>query len=109
MEQSGLLVRPPHQLLEAHVILTEKVARRGFHVLREYSVGALGALFVRDLISTSPLSVEPDHPLSQETDIDVAKVAWVEVDRYAFGEDTRVNLRSRWDSCEPAIRRSRVE
>jgi CIC family chloride channel protein len=46
-------------------ILTEKVARRGFHVLREYSVGALEALFVRDVMATDVLTVEVDHPLSR--------------------------------------------
>ncbi|MGH2753862.1 MAG: chloride channel protein, partial [Actinomycetota bacterium] len=44
-------------------ILTEKVARRGFHVLREYSVGALDALFVRDVMTTTALTIAPDHPL----------------------------------------------
>ena len=32
-------------------ILTEKVARRGLHVFREYSVDPLGTLFVRDLMT----------------------------------------------------------
>jgi len=40
-------------------ILTEKVARRGFHVIREYSVGALEALFVRDVMMTDVVTVEP--------------------------------------------------
>ena len=39
-------------------ILTEKVARRGFHVLREYEVGPLEVLFVRDLMATNVLTVE---------------------------------------------------
>ncbi len=39
-------------------ILTEKVARRGFHVLREYEVGPLEVLFVRDLMATDVLTVE---------------------------------------------------
>lgn len=38
-------------------ILTEKVARRGFHVLREYAVEPLEALFVRDVMATDVLSV----------------------------------------------------
>ena len=44
-------------------ILTEKVARRGFHVLREYSVGALDALFVRDVMETDVVTVEPERPV----------------------------------------------
>jgi H+/Cl- antiporter ClcA/SAM-dependent methyltransferase len=39
-------------------ILTEKVARRGFHVLREYEVGPLQALFVRDVMATDLLTVQ---------------------------------------------------
>ena len=38
-------------------ILTEKVARRGFHVVREYAVEPLEALFVRDVMQTEPRSV----------------------------------------------------
>src|SRR5581483_6527483 len=37
-------------------ILTEKVARRGFHVMREYVVDPLEALFVRDVMTTSIVS-----------------------------------------------------
>ena len=44
-------------------ILTEKVARRGFHVLREYEVGPLEALFVRDLMVTDVLTVEQGSAL----------------------------------------------
>jgi H+/Cl- antiporter ClcA len=41
-------------------ILTEKVARRGFHVMREYSVDPLEATFVREVMETDILTVEPD-------------------------------------------------
>jgi CIC family chloride channel protein len=34
-------------------ILTEKVARRGFHVTREYAIDPLDVLFVRDVMQTS--------------------------------------------------------
>ena len=44
-------------------ILTEKVARRGFHVLREYEVGPLEALFVRDVMATDVLTVEEGSSL----------------------------------------------
>src|SRR5690606_21290559 len=46
-------------------ILTEKVARRGFHVLREYSVGALDALFVRDVMETDIVTLEPDRTIDE--------------------------------------------
>lgn len=44
-------------------ILTEKVARRGFHVLREYEVNPLDVLFVRDIMSTDVLTVESGRSL----------------------------------------------
>lgn len=38
-------------------ILTEKVARRGFHVLREYAVEPLKVLFAEDVMSTDILTI----------------------------------------------------
>lgn len=38
-------------------ILTEKVARRGFHVLREYAVEPLDVLFAEDVMSTNVLTL----------------------------------------------------
>lgn len=40
-------------------ILTEKVARRGFHVMREYAVDPLEATFVREVMDTDLFTVEP--------------------------------------------------
>lgn len=40
-------------------ILTEKVARRGYHVTREYEVDPLHALLVRDVMATDVLTVTP--------------------------------------------------
>ena len=45
-------------------ILTEKVARRGFHVMREYAVDPLEATFVREVMDTDVFTVEPNRPLS---------------------------------------------
>lgn len=45
-------------------ILTEKVARRGFHVLREYAIEALDVLFVRDVMSTGNVTIAPDHSIA---------------------------------------------
>lgn len=44
-------------------ILTEKVARRGFHVLREYQVEPLEALFVREAMQSDILTLPPSEPL----------------------------------------------
>jgi H+/Cl- antiporter ClcA len=42
-------------------ILTEKVARRGFHLSREYSVDPLEILFVSDVMRTNVVAL-PEHP-----------------------------------------------
>ncbi|HEY3981460.1 MAG TPA: chloride channel protein [Streptosporangiaceae bacterium] len=46
-------------------ILTEKVARRGFHVMREYAVDPLEAMFVREVMDTDVCTVEPGRPLAE--------------------------------------------
>ena len=50
--------RSPCSLLKRS-ILTEKVARRGYHVTREYAIDPLEVLFVRDVIT---LDSEPLPP-----------------------------------------------
>jgi chloride channel protein, CIC family len=46
-------------------ILTEKVARRGFHVMREYAVDPLEATFVRDVMDTDICTTEPGRSLPE--------------------------------------------
>ena len=46
-------------------ILTEKVARRGFHVMREYAVDPLEATFVREVMDTDVYTVEPTQRLAE--------------------------------------------
>ena len=46
-------------------ILTEKVARRGLHVFREYSVDPLGTLFVRDVMSNKVESIPADLSVAE--------------------------------------------
>ncbi|HVU78863.1 MAG TPA: chloride channel protein [Gaiellaceae bacterium] len=46
-------------------ILTEKVARRGFHVMREYAVDPLEALFVREAMRAEPRVVAPDARVAE--------------------------------------------
>jgi len=50
-------------LLLRRSILTEKVARRGFHVSREYAVDSLEVLFVRDVMNASPRVLPADGPV----------------------------------------------
>jgi CBS domain-containing protein len=46
-------------------ILTEKVARRGFHVMREYSVDPLEATFVREVMETDVVTLEGTTPMAE--------------------------------------------
>jgi CIC family chloride channel protein len=46
-------------------ILTEKVARRGFHVMREYAVDPLEATFVREAMDTDVFTVAPERSLAE--------------------------------------------
>lgn len=50
-------------------ILTEKVARRGFHVLREYTVDPLDVVFAREVMATKVLTLHPERSLREVEDI----------------------------------------
>lgn len=50
-------------------ILTEKVARRGFHVLREYAVEPLKVLFAEDVMSTNFLTIPTGTPLADTEEL----------------------------------------
>jgi H+/Cl- antiporter ClcA/CBS domain-containing protein len=50
-------------------ILTEKIARRGYHVTREYEIDPLHALLVRDVMATEVLSVQPQESVEQLYDL----------------------------------------
>jgi H+/Cl- antiporter ClcA len=49
-------------LLLRRSILTEKIARRGYHLSREYAVDALEILFVREVMRTSVAALPADAP-----------------------------------------------
>ncbi|HUZ59540.1 MAG TPA: chloride channel protein [Hanamia sp.] len=55
-------------------ILTEKVARRGFHVLREYAVEPLKVLFAEDVMSTNVLTIISGTSMSQVIEMVEAKL-----------------------------------
>jgi H+/Cl- antiporter ClcA len=46
-------------------VLTEKVARRGYHVLREYDVDPLEVLFASEVMTEDPVVLPADAPLEQ--------------------------------------------
>jgi H+/Cl- antiporter ClcA/predicted transcriptional regulator len=53
-------------------ILTEKVARRGFHVLREYAVEPLEVLFAEDVMSTDVLTISTGTNMMEVKDMILA-------------------------------------
>ena len=55
-------------LLMRRSILTEKVARRGYHVVREYSVDPLDILRVGDVMDTQVQSIPPTMKLAELSD-----------------------------------------
>lgn len=46
-------------------ILTEKVARRGFHVLREYEIDPLDVVFAREVMATKVVTLRPEMTLAE--------------------------------------------
>lgn len=52
-------------LLLRRSVLTEKVARRGYHLSREYSVDPLEGLFVGEVMERGTGALSADEPLSQ--------------------------------------------
>jgi H+/Cl- antiporter ClcA/CBS domain-containing protein len=46
-------------------ILTEKVARRGFHITREYSTDPMEILFVREVMRTKVVAIPADTPVAE--------------------------------------------
>lgn len=55
-------------LLMRRSILTEKIARRGRHILQEYSVDALDLLQTRDLMTADPETLAGDMPMGAVID-----------------------------------------
>jgi len=50
-------------------ILTEKVARRGFHLSREYAIDPLEILFVREVVRTGIVTLALDTPVGSLAEI----------------------------------------
>jgi H+/Cl- antiporter ClcA len=48
-------------------VLTEKIARRGHHLTREYSIDPLEIMFIREVMSTEVVTLRVDSPLSAVT------------------------------------------
>ncbi|MBR7831707.1 chloride channel protein [Actinospica durhamensis] len=52
-------------LLLKRSVLTEKIARRGLHLTREYSTDPLEIFFAREVMTTNPVTLRADDPLEQ--------------------------------------------
>ena len=49
-------------------VLTEKIARRGYHLSREYDVDPLEVLLVGEVMAPQPLDAEPSAPVAYPTE-----------------------------------------
>jgi CIC family chloride channel protein len=56
-------------LLLKRSVLTEKVARRGFHLTREYDVDPLEVLFVDEVMHSAPTVLGPDQRLPVDAEV----------------------------------------
>jgi CBS domain-containing protein len=95
-------------------ILTEKVARRGLHVSREYAIDELEVLFVRDVMSTNVPVLRAHDPVLDTLEVigpvldDRSQQVFPVLDDEAnlVGAVTRAQL-SAW-GAEPAISRHKI-
>jgi CIC family chloride channel protein len=94
-------------LLLRRSILTEKVARRGFHLSREYAVDPLEILFAREVMRSNIVALPAGAPfetLVQSLHVDPAKgpqrlYPIVDESRQLMGVVTRVDLQRLVDSA----------
>jgi hypothetical protein len=56
-------------LLLGRSVLTEKIARRGYHLSREYDVDPLDVLFVEEVMDPAPTTLDPRRPLPTAADV----------------------------------------
>ena len=83
-------------------ILTEKVARRGFHVMREYAVDPLEATFVREVMDTDIYTLEPERTLA-----DIYRVATRRITPTTAAPLPRHRPRGRTRRRRPLVDRAR--
>jgi CBS domain-containing protein len=89
-------------LLMHRSILTEKLARRGFHLTREYSIDPLEILFVREVMRTQIVALPAEATIDDLRDVQVREPAQrgqhlypiIDSDRHVKGVVTRKQLRA---------------
>lgn len=98
-------------LLLKRSILTEKIARRGFHLTREYSTDPLEILFVREVMRTKVVALPAGATIEAMRETLIREPAQrgqhlypvVNQEGYLKGVITRKQLRGLTGSAEPAV------
>jgi CIC family chloride channel protein len=83
-------------LLLKRSVLTEKVARRGFHFSREYSVDPLEVLFAREVMWTEVITLSSQQPL------------WEALADFTSGHHVRVRDRQHRQRLYPVLEAGRL-
>jgi CIC family chloride channel protein len=96
-------------------ILTEKVARRGYHLSREYSVDPLEILFVREVMRSNVVVLSAEASVGEvvnSLDVDLSQrqrlLPVVDIEGKLVGVVTRGDIRARIDQDGDAILQRRL-
>ena len=106
---AAMLAHATTVLLLKRSILTEKVARRGFHITREYATDPLEILFVREVMRTKVVALPGEATLSELRHVVLREPAQrgqhlfpvVDEDRRVRGVITRRDLRALTQKATP--------
>ena len=106
---AAMLAHATTVLLLKRSILTEKVARRGFHITREYATDPLEILFVREVMRTKLVALPADATVEELRHTIVREPVQrgqhlfpvVDAERHVSGVITRKQLRALTQSALP--------
>jgi chloride channel protein, CIC family len=106
---AAMLAHATTVLLLKRSILTEKVARRGFHLTREYSIDPLEILFVREVMRTKVVALPTEAPIEDLRQALIRQPVGrgqhlfpvVDAENHVTGVITRRDLRELMDSQNP--------
>jgi len=108
---AGMLAHATTVLLLRRSILTEKVARRGFHLTREYATDPLEVLFVREVMRTQMVALPAEATMENLRDTLIREPAQrgqhlypvVDGERRLKGVVTRKQLRALTESTDARL------
>jgi H+/Cl- antiporter ClcA/predicted transcriptional regulator len=108
---AGMLAHTTTVLLLKRSILTEKVARRGFHLTREYSTDPLEILFVREVMRTQIVALPAEATIDSLRETLIRQPAQrgqhlypvIDAERQLRGVVTRQDLRKLTDSGDARV------